>query len=400
MSLKDSWDEKYLKDVCNIFFDGDWIESKDQSSGGIRLVQTGNIGLGEYLDKKDSSRFISEETFIRLKCTEVFPGDLLVSRLPHPVGRSCVVPDIGCKMITGVDCTIIRPNNLLLVEFLKYFQMSNEYFKEIDSRVTGTTRSRISRKNLGLIKIPIPPLSEQKEIVAKLDKAFAAIDVAKANIEKNIENARELFQSRLNEIFSRKGDRWEEKRLGDVCSIESKLVDPTENEYLDMLHVGGGNIISKTGELIDLKTSREEGLKSGKFCFNEKMVLYNKIRPYLIKVCVPNFCGLCSADMYPLLPNDDLIKRDFLYFLLISKKFTDYAIIGSARAGMPKVNRKHLFDFRFYLPSIIEQEKFLVALDELMMSSQSIVSVYEDKIQILEELKKSLLQKAFAGKLT
>ena len=188
--MKKGWKIELLKNSCKVFDDGNWIESKDQSPSGIRLVQTGNIGFGFFKDKEDKSRFISEDTFVRLKCTEILPGDLLVSRLPDPVGKSCIIPDLKIKMITGVDCTIIRTKDFLKPEFLRYFQMSNSYLKDVDARVTGTTRSRISRKKLGLVEIPIPPLEEQQTIVAKLDQAFAAIDQAKANIEKNIANVK------------------------------------------------------------------------------------------------------------------------------------------------------------------------------------------------------------------
>ena len=149
--MKQGWEIKPLSEVCSLFTDGNWIESKDQSIEGIRLIQTGNIRQGEYFDKSDKARFISEETFIRLKCTEVLIGDILVSRLPEPVGRSCIIPDIDAKMITAVDCTIIRANKHLFREFLRYYQLSNKYLIDVDSRTTGTTRSRISRKNLGSI---------------------------------------------------------------------------------------------------------------------------------------------------------------------------------------------------------------------------------------------------------
>lgn len=259
----------------------------------------------------------------------------------------------------------------------------------------------ISNSSLRHVIITFPTsLSEQKRIVAKLDKAFAAIDQAKANLEKNIENAKELFQSKLNAIFSQKGDGWEEKKLGEVCSIESKLVNPQKAEHQKLLHVGGSNIVSETGELVNLKTSADEGLKSGKFYFQNDVVLYNKIRPYLIKVCRPSFSGLCSADMYPLTPKKENITRDFLYFLLISKDFTDYAISGSARAGMPKVNRTHLFEYNFSLPSIEAQNHALLSLNQMKTTYQSLQAYYQEKLTSLEELKKSLLQKAFAGELS
>lgn len=103
-----------LEDICTVFTDGDWIESKDQSESGIRLVQTGNIGEGTYLEKEARAKYISEGTFDKLKCTEIFSGDILVSRLPEPVGRACIVPEKAERMITAVDCTICRPNESLI----------------------------------------------------------------------------------------------------------------------------------------------------------------------------------------------------------------------------------------------------------------------------------------------
>ena len=97
-----------LKEVCDVFGDGDWIESKDQSDGGIRLIQTGNVGVGVFKDRIEKARWISEDTFKRLRCTEIREGDVLISRLPDPVGRSCLIPALEHKAITAVDCSILR----------------------------------------------------------------------------------------------------------------------------------------------------------------------------------------------------------------------------------------------------------------------------------------------------
>jgi type I restriction enzyme S subunit len=150
---------------------------------------------------------------------------------------------------------------------------------------------------------------------------------------------------------------WQSRLLGEVCEISSALVDPRGDEYLDMMHVGGANIESQTGELIELKTAREEGLISGKFVFDDTAVLYSKIRPYLMKVARPNFRGLCSADIYPLSVKPDQLDRDYLFYVLLSSKFTDFANAGSARAAMPKVNRDHLFAFPVFLPPVPEQQR-------------------------------------------
>lgn len=392
---------KRLEDVCELFTDGDWIETKDQSSSGIRLIQTGNIGNGEFKDRGDKARFVSEATFKRLRCTEIFEGDCLVSRLPDPVGRSCLLPKTGERMITAVDCTIIRfKRELIEPKYFHYFAQSDGYFSQVETLTTGATRQRISRGNLGSVVLPRPPLAEQQRVVAILDEAFAGLATVAANAEKNLGNARELLDSYLNSVFAQKGEHWREVRLGDVCAISVRLVDPREAKFIDLPHLGAGNMASKTGELSDIKTAREEGLKSGKFLFDETMVLYSKIRPYLMKACRPDFAGLCSADVYPLSPDVAQLDRNFLFHLLMSKDFTDFAILGSDRAGMPKVNRDHLFKYRVKLPSVEEQAQLAIKLDLISAETIRLEALYERRLADIADLKKSILHKAFSGELT
>src|ERR1700730_12313158 len=131
-----------------------------------------------------------------------------------------------------------------------------------------------------------------------------------------------------------------------------------------------------------------------------KLFPYSKIRPYLMKVARPDFKGLCSADMYPLAPLPNEITRDYLFHLLLSKRFTDYAIQGSARAGMPKVNREHLFEVKVWLPEVKKQKHPAATLDELHEETHRLARLYERKLAALEALKKSLLRQAFAGELS
>lgn len=153
-----------IKDVCVHFGDGDWIESKDQSEDGIRLIQTGNVGDGVFKDKEEKARYITEETFVRLNCTEVLPGDILISRLPDPIGRSCIIPEVQ-KSITAVDCTIVRLCEKILPEFFVAFSKTDLYLEQIATYTTGTTRKRISRANLGKVMIPVPEILKQEEFV-------------------------------------------------------------------------------------------------------------------------------------------------------------------------------------------------------------------------------------------
>ncbi len=247
--------------------------------------------------------------------------------------------------------------------------------------------------------IPVPSEQQQRRIVTLLDEAFADIATAKANANKNLQNAHELFDNTLQSLVDCTSSGRTKHSMTDVCDITSKLVDPREDQYLDLPHIGAGNIESKTSALVDVKTVREENLISGKFLFDESMVLYSKIRPYLMKVVRPNFNGLCSADIYPLAPKPGVITRDYLYYLLLAPAFTEYAIKGSARAGMPKVNREHLFSYQVALPSFQEQKRISENLDQIATETSRLESIYRQKLTALDDLKKSLLNQAFSGQL-
>ena len=208
-----------LGKLCILFTDGDWIESKDQSDSGIRLIQTGNIGNGEFLYKNDKAKYISVDTFKRLNCKEVFPNDILVSRLPEPVGRGCIIPDIGEKMITAVDCTICRINeNLVDRKYFCYFLESNAYKTQLEQHVTGTTRKRISRKNLSSVEIDIPEQAKQKEVVYKLDRLKKIIQ----NYNRELDLLDELVRARFVEMFGdlRVNDKgWKYYKLDELTEL-------------------------------------------------------------------------------------------------------------------------------------------------------------------------------------
>lgn len=155
-----------IEDICTVFADGDWIESKEQSDEGIRLIQTGNIGSAQYLDKGERARFITDDTFERLNCTEVKANDILISRLPDPVGRACIIPEGLGKCITAVDCTIVRLGSRVIPEYFIAYTLSPFYMMQVASRETGSTRKRISRKNLGVLTIPVPTMAAQERFAA------------------------------------------------------------------------------------------------------------------------------------------------------------------------------------------------------------------------------------------
>ncbi len=178
------------------FVDGDWIESKDQSEEGIRLLQLADIGIGEFINK--SRRYISQDTFKRLRCFEVLPGDVLIARMPDPIGRACIVEDIGSKMITAVDCCIARVDSSHSSKmYLLYLLNSFEFLHKANLLASGTTRQRIARKSLEEIEVPKPILKTQLLIVEKLEIIGNCI----LEIKSKISSSQSLQKSLINQIF-------------------------------------------------------------------------------------------------------------------------------------------------------------------------------------------------------
>ena len=180
---------KYLAtDESSLFIDGDWIESKDIvfDDSQIRYITTGNIGEGWY--KEQGLAHITNEKFIALNCTEIFPGDLIISRLNPPIGRSCIVPDLGARIVTSVDNVILRPDTKYRKKYLMYSMCNYKYFEYTSLIARGATMQRISRSLLGDVALPIPSgVEEQTAITNFLDRKTAEIDALIAQKERLLE---------------------------------------------------------------------------------------------------------------------------------------------------------------------------------------------------------------------
>lgn len=186
------------------FIDGDWIESKDiDYDGSIKYLTTGNIGPGFY--KEQGSGFITEDKFKELDCIDVLPGDLLISRLNEPIARTCIIPDLGSKVVTAVDNVIFRPNPKILNRKFACYYMNNSRLTEHANIIArGATMHRISRTMLGHLPIVLPPLKEQEEIVAFLDENCAKYDKAINKANHQIDLLKEYKQSLITEVVTGK----------------------------------------------------------------------------------------------------------------------------------------------------------------------------------------------------
>lgn len=186
---------------------------------------------------------------------------------------------------------------------------------------------------------------------------------------------------------------WDLISFCDAATIANGQVSPLETPYSDYIHIGPDNIISGSGQLIKLKYARELGLISSKYLFDQDSIVYSKIRPNLNKVCIPNFTGLCSADAYPIRPNDNTHK-EFLFCYMTSQIFLQQSIAASMRTGMPKINRNDLNMIKIPLPPMREQKK----IAKILTTWDEAIEKTEKLIEAKQRRKKGLMQQLLTGK--
>ena len=366
-----------LEDICTVFTDGDWIESKDQSEEGIRLVQTGNIGEGVYLEKETRAKYISEETFSRLKCTEIFPGDILVSRLPEPVGRACIIPDKMERMITAVDCTICRPNeNMVSKEYLCYFMRSSAYYTKLMGNVTGTTRKRISRKNLGNVELDIPTKTEQNEVVERLDHLVRIIDARQQELQK----LDDLIKARFVELF---GDLrlnpfgWEEVNISTVLGGKvSNGFFAKRDEYCEDGNVqvlGVANVVNRMySNVLSLpRTNASENdidkyaVKYGDLLFCRSSLVAEGIgkASAVPKNVADNTLFECHVIRLPL--DLDKVIPEYLQTLTTMDYFRHQILSSSKTATMTTIGQDGILKCNILLPPYSKQMEFLEFIEQV-----------------------------------
>ncbi len=393
------WKKSKLIDVCQVFADGDWIESKDQAPEGIRLLQTGNIKLGFFSERIHKARFINYETFTRLKCTEVFRGDLLVSRLPEPVGRACLIPELYGRAITAVDCTIIRPNDSLLPEFLNYYMQSEKYFLEVKEKITGATRQRISRKNLGQIVVPIPDLSEQQRIVAKLDSAFFEIDKCIELVKTQIDLQNSFYMNVLSREFI----------IGDSMVPLSELAtDITDGDHMPPPKVDNGipfitisNINKESNEIDFSKTFYVPKDYFSQLKEKRKPqkgdVLYSVTGSFGIPILVREEKEFCFQRHIAIIRPKVGVDSEWIYYLLKSPLVFDQASKGARGTAQKTVSLKVLRDIKVPQLDLHTQRSTTEKIRKVDLQRRRFKVLLEYKKRNLNYLKSAILSKEISS---
>ena len=372
--FSDAWEQRKLASLCEKFTDGDWIESKDQSDFGVRLVQTGNVGVAEYLDKPNNKKWISEDTFDRLHCEEVLPGDILISRLPEPAGRACIVPLLGTKMITAVDCTIVRTAPDMSNKFLVQYLSSQAYFDDVNTCLAGGTRQRISRGNLANFNVPIPVKKSEQDAIGMF---FGYLDNLITLHQRKFEKLTNVKKSMLKKMFPQNGssypeirfkgftDPWEQRKVGDLL-IERNQQAPMSDEYPLMAFIANEGVAPK-GERYDRSALVTDTVNKLYKKTEKGDFIYSSNNLETGSIGLNKYGKACISPVYSIFEPTGIADSDFLGRRLVRKDFINAMVKWRQGViyGQWRIHESDFLKIEIPVPSVEEQRKIGAYLDQL-----------------------------------
>jgi len=420
--IPEEWDLSKIKYIPKYeyksFVDGDWIESPYITDEGIRLIQTGNIGIGSY--KEQGYRYISEDTFKDLNCTEVYPNDVLICRLAGPVGRACLAPSLTERMITSVDVCILKPKDNIDRRYLVYILSYDGYLQEADFLARGGTRQRISRTQLGNINILLPPTDQQKSIANFLDQKTAEIDGLIADKEKLIELLQEKRQAIITETVTKglnpnvkmkdSGIEW----IGEipehwnvepikymVKTIQTGTTPTTKNDdYFDgdiQWFTPGDFHGSKELYEASRKISNLAVIDNEARLFPKNTVMIVGIGATVGKVAKLGVEGSFNQQITGLIVNEQRLNCDYLYYWLYINQETIKNI--SNYTTLPIINNEFVKNFECLSLPLDEQQAIVNYLNQKTSEIDDLILKIRLQIQKLKEYRQSLISEAVTGKI-
>ena len=346
-----TWPKVQISDIGKI---GSGTTPKRGTSGyyggEIPWVKSGELNSDIIMDTEEKITQLAMENHSALK---IIPrGSLLVAMYGATVGQVAFL-DIEATSNQAV-CHIVPDENIIDPRYL--FHVLNTLKQHWLSKRVGGGQPNISMKIVKETEISLPPLDEQKKIAVILDKAVE-IEQTSATIQK-IRN--EVVRSVFLDMFGDPGSNpmgWEKVSLKELCSFNKTSVKP-ENIDPGTKYLGLECIEKETGKIVDVHIVESGELKSNKFWFNESYLLYGKLRPYLNKVALPCFEGVCSTDIIPIQPNISKTNREFISHILRSKSFVSFADQRSSGANLPRINPREVENYLTIKPPIELQNQF------------------------------------------
>lgn len=417
--IPENWDTIRVKHLATekdtLFLDGDWINSDVIVDEGIRYLTSGNVGEGVY--KEQGKGYISEETFNKLNCLTVYPGDLMISRLNEPVGRCCIVPEGEKYYVVAVDNVILRPNHNFHKKYLLYCMNTTGYARAALMAASGTTMQRISRTSLGNMAVPVASYEEQFLIADYLDQKCAEIDAIISAKEKTNELLKERRQSIIYEAVTKGLDptepmkdsgiewigeipeSWNCKKIKYAFSLVAGATPKSGNEeYWD------GDIIwitpaDYTTEDIYIyeghKTITTEGLNScATTMIPEESIVFSKRAP--IGLVAINKVPLCTNQgCISCIPNKDIDSK--FYYYVMSAFTKEFDLFGSGTT-FKEISAEAFANFVLPNTRIEEQIEIAEYLDLKCQEINDLISSNNATIEKLKEYRQSVIYEAVTGK--
>ncbi len=382
--MKKDWEIKKLDDVCELITCGVAARPK-YVDNGIPFLSAKNVKEGKVI--YEGYNCVSEKTHKELtKHNKPLLGDILYTRVGSYGEAAVIEHDIDFSVF--VSLTLIKTNKSVLNNyFLRYYLNSNEVKTLAKSSIAS---SGVGNLNVGTVRkfpIPIPPLYEQLHIVSFLDDTFVALDQVKENLQHNLQNVTDIYQSELNNIFTKKEDSWINKQLNQISeNLDSKRIPITKNVRTsgEYPYYGASGVVDYVGEYI----------------FDDNLLLVSEDGANLLARTYPiafSISGKTWVNNHAhVLKFENLSNQKFVEYYLNSIKLDDF-VSGMAQ---PKLNQAMLNAIPIPFPPFETQKDILMRLDSLSLQTKKLEDNYQKKLDNLEELKKSILQKVFNGELT
>ena len=392
------WEEGTIKSLVHgNLSDGDWINKEYLlPNGKYRIIQTGNISVGKYLNKEKSSKFISQSSYDELKANEVFPGDILISRLADPAGRSIIMPNINWKMVTSVDVAIIRPNKKFESYFLISILNTDKKLYDISKLVSGTSHKRISRKNLEKVKIIYPKIQEQQKIGDFFSKLDRQIELEEQKLEKLEEQKKGYMQKIFSQELRFKDENgndypeWEDKLISDIGKVVTgNTPSKKDNDYWNSnqyVWVTPTDISNKKNIYTSGYQLSQKGFSKARQL--PKNTLLITCIASIGKNAILRIEGSCNQQINAVIPNDNY-DVDYLYYA-----FEDVSKLMKSIAGKTAtqiVNKAVFEKLLLNVPIYEEQQKISGFLNKVDI----LIDKQTQKIDELKLRKQGFLQKMF-----
>jgi type I restriction enzyme S subunit len=398
--MRKGWTIRRLGDVCNLMTGGTPSKAVPEYFGGdIPWLVSGDIHKGEICDCEGR---ITEAGMANSNA-KFLPVDSVMIALNGQGKTRGTVALLRIKATCNQSLVSIYPKDVqvLLPEFL-YAYLHCQY--QAIRRITGDSGNDRRGLNMDLIRsieVPIAPLDEQKRIVGVLDEALEGIAVAKANAEKNLQNARAIFDSHLESTFTRRGEGWVEKRLDEIGTTQTGSTPKTSarNNYGDFIPFVKPADFNTDGSL----DYENDGLSKKGLSETRKVAAGS-----VLMVCIGatiGKSGYCDRDVTTnqqinaLTPIRGVFSK-FVYYQMLTEDFQRRVLLSSAQATLPIINKSKWSALTVGIPPMPDDQKRIIAeLDSLRIETQHLEAIYRQKFATLDELKKSLLHQAFTGKL-